>query len=160
VAAWEKPTVAEFKTQFRRDFKYAPDSDPTNLDYICDVDITNAYSQADVNFNPGLGFGTDAERTLAYLFLAAFYLVFDLQNSAQGVGSQSNFPISSKSVGNVSISFQIPESLMKNPSIAIYSQNGYGLKYISLVYPFLIGNVGTVWGTTTISQGLPGPYAV
>ena len=33
---WEAPTVSDFKAFFVRDFPYAPEDDPTNLDYIVD----------------------------------------------------------------------------------------------------------------------------
>ena len=37
--SWTAPGVDDFKTRFRRDFEFAPDSDPENLDYITDTDI-------------------------------------------------------------------------------------------------------------------------
>lgn len=148
--SWEVPTVQAFKDQFFRDFNYAPANSPNDLKFITDRDITKAYGQARLNFNPGL-FGTNDDTTLVFLWLAAFYLVYDLQTSAQGIGSQANFPVTSRSVGNVSASFQIPDKIMKNPNYAIYAQNGYGMKYLSLVIPFTIGNVGIVCGTTTVA---------
>jgi len=146
--AWTKPTVAEFKTFFLRDFNFAPEgSSDINL-YILDSDITKAQNTALVNFNSGM-FDSDENTTIAFQYLTAFYLVLSLQTSAQGVGSQVNFPVSSKSVGGVSISFTIPERILKNPVFSIFAQNGYGLTYLQLCLPYTIGNVHLIEGTTT-----------
>ncbi len=148
--AFVTPSVDDFKDQFFRDFKYAPEGSENDLNFITDRDINKAYAQALINFNAGI-FGTDAEATLIFLWLAAFYLVYDLQTSAQGIGSQANFPVTSKSVGNVSASFQIPDKIMKNPTLAIYAMNGYGMKYLSMALPYTVGNVRVVNGTTTVA---------
>jgi len=148
MSAWVPPTAAEFKAFFVRDFNYAPDTDPSNLNYILDADINRAISDALINFTPGL-FETDAKTTSVFMYLAAFYLVMNLQLSSQGVGSKSNFPISSKSVGGVSVTFMIPERYMKDPYIAMLAQNGYGVNYLSFVLPYTIGNVKTIFGTTS-----------
>lgn len=147
---WTFPTVANFKAQFVRDFNYAPVSDATNLDYVTDADIQNGLNQAVANFNPTLAFANDAARTLAALYCAAFFMVSALQTSAQGVGSQSNFPITSRSVAGVSVSYQVPEPYLKNAALAIYTANGYGLTYLSYTLNLLVGHVYTVEGTTTI----------
>ena len=43
------PNVSVFKAYFNRDFNYAPASDPDNLSFITDDDITKAYAQADAS---------------------------------------------------------------------------------------------------------------
>ncbi len=142
------PTVAAFKSRFVRDFNYAPETDQSNLQYVLDADITNAYNLALLNFNPGL-YGTEAQSTEVFMWLSAFYLVFSIQTSSAGLSSQSNFPISSKSVGGVSISFNIPEVYMKDPVLSQYTQNGYGMMYLNLVMQYMVGNVRIAPGTTT-----------
>lgn len=145
---WTQPTVADFKAFFFRDFNYAPSSDPSNLKHVIDADITKAINQALLNFNEDL-FGSDDQVTMVFMYLAAFYLVYDIQTSAQGLSSQSNFQISSKSVGGVAVSYSIPDKFSRDPALAIYAQNGYGLKYLSMAIPMIIGNVQVVEGTTT-----------
>ena len=145
---WTPPTVSDFKSFFQRDFNYAPSTDPNNLDYIIDGDITKAINEGEINFNTSL-YGTDAQVTNVFMYLAAFFLVFNIQNSMKGITSQSRFPISSNSVGGVSISFQLPERYAKDPILSMYTQNGYGMKYLALSLPFLSGNVNLIEGTTT-----------
>lgn len=146
--AWIIPSADDFKGYFARDFNFAPDSDPDNLDYITDSDIDKAIAEAEINFNSAL-FGTDAQVNIVFFYLVAFYLVFNLQNSAKGISSQSKFPISANSVGGVSVSYQLPEKYSKDPTLSVYTQNGYGMKYLSLTMPFLVGNIGLQQGTTT-----------
>ena len=146
--AWVPPTVAEFKAYFTRDFPYAPAGANTNCDYVMDSDIQKAIDQTNINFNDELGM-TGNEAKIAFLFLAAFYLVVDIQMAQRGLGSQAMFPVQSKGVGSVSVSFQIPERYTKDPQVCYYSQNQYGQKYLSLVFPYMTGNVRVVEGTTT-----------
>lgn len=147
--AWTAPTEEEFKTFFVRDFAYAPEDDPDNIEYIVDADITRAISDAQMDFNESL-FGEDAQITNAFMYLAAFHLVSNLQNSAMGLNAQAKFPIQSTSAGGVSVNYQIPEKYLKNPVIAAYAQNGYGLKYLSFALPKAVGNVEMSEGTTTV----------
>lgn len=103
--------------------------------YIMDEDIQKAMSQAIVN---GKVFGEDCnEARNIYLHLVAYYLCIDIQNSSQGIGASYNGVVQSKSVGNVSESYAIPQWLTKNPMYSMYGQNGYGLKYLSLIAPYL-----------------------
>lgn len=146
--SWTQPTVADFKAYFVRDFQYAPEGSSDMSKYILDADISKAISEALVNFNESM-FDSDANTTVVFLYLAAFFLVLSLQTSAQGVGSQVNFPVNSKSVGGVSISFSIPERILKSPVFSIYAQNGYGLKYLQFVLPYTIGNAVLIDGTAT-----------
>jgi hypothetical protein len=147
--AWAFPTPAQFKAYFVRDFAYAPASDSSNTDYITDSDIAKAITDARIHFNEGLGFGSEDGMTAAAMNLIAFFLVWSLQTSAKGVGSQVNFPVSSKSVGGVSLSYQIPDRFTKNAFISLLSQNGYGVKFFMLCAPYLIGRVQVAEGTTT-----------
>lgn len=156
---WVTPSVAQFQAKFARDFNYAPVGDLNNLAYVTDNDINQAISSALQNFNPSLfGVGQNSANpnpngldnaTNAFLYLSAFYLVFSLQNSAKGISSQANFPINSKSAGGVAIAYTIPERYTKSPILSQYTQNGYGMLYLSLVLPMLVGNIRLVPGTTT-----------
>lgn len=151
--AWTAPTVAAFKTFFARDFHFASDNDPNNTDFIIDGDITRAQSEAKVNFNSAL-LADDDKTTIAFHYLTAFCLVRNIQNSTKGLSSQTRFPISSTSVGGVSVSYQIPERYAKDPYICSFAQNGYGMRYLELTLSYLKGHVVPVaGGTDGIEQG-------
>ena len=47
----------------------------------------------------------------------------------------------SKSVGSVSESYGIPSWIMNDRNLSLYAQTGYGRKYLSLIQPYLVGNV-------------------
>lgn len=145
---WSAPSVGDFKTFFARDFNFAPTDDVSNLDYIIDADLTRAIAEAVINFNSAL-YGDDAQTTLIFMYLAAFHLVANLQNSAKGISSQAKFPISSNSVGGVSLNFNIPEQYSTDAFIQQYTLNGYGMKYLSLVLPFITGNVAAAYRETS-----------
>lgn len=115
--------------------------------YVLDADITKAFAEAKILFNTGL-FETDSQIQLAYLYLTAHYLVNDIQTANQGLQSSASFPVNSRSVGSVSESYSIPDRYLKDPAMSFYTRSGYGLKYLSLVLPKLVGNVISVQGKT------------
>lgn len=146
--------VDDFKDFFVRDFQYAIASGETESiytcekDYVMDSDITKAFAEATINFNEGL-FGTDESLKITFLYLAAHYLVNDLQTAQQGAGSNGYFPVNSRSVGGVSESYSIPKWMIDDPILGLYATTRYGQKYISLIKPLLIGNVVVLEGATT-----------
>lgn len=147
-------TVDDFKSLFVRDFEYAIPVGKTESvfecqkDFIMDSDITRAFSEAKINFNESL-FSTDDSLKLTFLYLAAHYMVNDLQTAQQGIGSGAVFPVNSRTVGSVSESYSIPEWMLKDPILGSFSTTRYGQKYISLIKPLLIGNVMVYEGATT-----------
>lgn len=118
-------------------------------DYILDSDITKAFGQARINFNEEL-FGDIHTITVAYLWLTAFYLVIDIQASTSGLASSFQGFTSSKSVGDVSESYSIPQWMMNSPIFGYYYNNAYGRKYLSLLAPYCVGNVIYSIGGTTL----------
>lgn len=186
-------TVADFKTQFPRDFPYlpvydaaelyntgdkvyyaitklfyvalvngitgvTPDSDPTkwevqattsdNVDnYVSDADITRAFAEAQVVFNQAL-WSSDANITLGYLYLTAHYLVNDLRAAMGGISANVAMPLSSRKVGNVAETYEIPAAYTEDPVYAFYLGSPYGVKYLSLIWSKLRGNIGVVCGAT------------
>jgi hypothetical protein len=146
--SWTAPTIAEFKAFFVRDFPYAPSGDEGNLEYILDADITKAIAEGQINFNEDL-FATEAQATLAFMYLAACLLVTNILNSSNGLSAQAKFAIQAASVDGVSQSFAIPEDFLKDSSFSIYAGNAYGVKYLSLVIPLCIGNITITQGYTT-----------
>lgn len=116
--------------------------------YITDDDIEKAMSQAKLNSNSRFG-SDDKDRITIYLHLVAFYLCIDIQNASSGVNSSYRGVMSSKSVDGVSVSYDIPQWMKDNPMYSLYSQNGYGLKYLSLIAPYLACTVLFSTGRST-----------
>lgn len=106
------------------------------LDYITDEDIAKAMTQALISANDKFGSTCQEKRTI-YLHLVAFYLVMDWKNAAAGASSAYAGFTASKSVGDVSESYNFPTWLTNSPMYSIYSTNGFGLKYLSLILPYL-----------------------
>jgi hypothetical protein len=145
---WTQPTPAEFKSYFLRDFPYAPSSDPNSLKYITDGDISKAIGEALFNFNSGLG--SESQATVMFMYLAAHYLVLNIRMSSKGLDSQADLLAQSKSVGSVSVGYQIPDKIAKNPVFAAYMTTAYGAKYLELAMKYLIGRASVATGTTTV----------
>ncbi len=148
------PSVADFKSQFNREFAYG-----TSLANVQDNDIQRAINEASIAFNPGLWDGTTplgqtTELNIAYLYLAAHYMTLNIQgagglssvNFGRGVKSTGGGTIQTKSVGSVSIAYAIPEDVSKSPILGQYMRTDFGQKYLTLIAPRLVGNVGIVSG--------------
>lgn len=118
------------------------------LNYLQDSDIERAFKEAKVNFNPNL-FLEDDTAEMVFYYLAAHYLVIDKNNALNPFGLGFNGFTQSKSVGSVSESYGIPQWMLNNPSLSAYAQTGYGRKYLSLITPYLVGQVILVKGCTT-----------
>lgn len=115
--------------------------DNTNNKRVMDSDITGAIGDAQFNVAPGL-FGTQAQFTRAFLYLAAHQLIEKLKMAAAGVQSQYGWLTAHKSVSGVSQSFKIPAVVADNPFLANISTTRYGAMYIQIVAPLLVGNIG------------------
>jgi len=140
---WTAPTVANFKTQFLRDFPYGTDINTS----VLDADIVNAFNQVDITINQQL-WGSQTAFTLGYLLLAAHFLVLTLRSSSQGLNGQYNWAQNSKSVGSVSESFSIPQRILDNPDFMAYTKTNYGSQYLNLLWPKLSGQMFSVMGRT------------
>lgn len=116
--------------------------------YIQDSDILRAFNEAKVNFNAAL-FGDDDTVKMVFLYLAAHYLVIDLNNAMNPLAVGFMGFTQSKSVGSVSESYAVPQWMLNNRTLSAYAQTGYGRKYLSLIQPYLIGNLIFVPGRTT-----------
>ena len=105
-------------------------------DYVTDSDLMKAFSQALANSSTR--FGKDCqEKIMIFLHLWAFYLVMDAQNAATGLGSSYGGLVASKSVDGVSESYNFPTWMTDSPMYSLFSSNGYGLKYLSLILPYI-----------------------
>ncbi len=116
-------------------------------DFVLPQDITNAFLEAQAIFNQAL-FGDDATIKMAYLYCTAHYLVNDLRAALQGIESSGNFPVSSRSVGSMSESYQIPDIYKDHPQLAFFTTSAYGMKFLSIALPNLVGNIRAVHGGT------------
>lgn len=105
-------------------------------DYVTDEDIQKAMTQAINNCNENFG-ETDEEKVNIYLHLVAFYLVMDMKNAQTGLNGGVAGAVTSTHVGDVSESYAIPQWMLTDPMYSIFAQNGYGLKYLSLIAPYL-----------------------
>lgn len=140
--AYVLPTVSEFKSRFDRDFPYS--TDQTDLTKVRDKDITLAQTQAAANFNVEL-WENQTVFAEAFNLLSAHYLCSNLLASSQGVRGAGVWLTNSKTVGNVSESFNIPERVMKSPTLSLYSRTTYGCVYLSIIAVRLIGNVAGIF---------------
>lgn len=116
-------------------------------DYVQDDDIDRAFDEAEFNINQGI-FSTDAQIQLAYLYVTAHYLVNDMRAAMQGIESSGSFNVSARSVGRVSETYAIPQRYLDSPALSFFTTSAYGMKYLSLVMPHLVGNIGIVGGGT------------
>ena len=115
------------------------------LNYTQDSDILEAINEAFVNFNERL-FPDEATAKLVFLFLAAHYLTLDFNIA---LGNAQIGITTSKSVGSVSESYAVPQWLLNNAALSSYATTPYGIKYASLIRPYLVGNFFIVRGNTT-----------
>lgn len=113
--------------------------------YVSDEDIERAKGEACVNFNIQVTADKMAAR-LIFLYLWAFYLAYDLSLAQSGAYGSVNYPATSVTVGSVSESYYVPKAYLEDPVLGFYARNGFGLKYLNLVYANMIGNVKVVAG--------------
>ena len=116
------------------------------LNYTQDSDILEAINEAFVNFNEGL-FPDEATAKLVFLFLVAHYLTVDFRIA---LGNLQVGITTSKSVGSVSESYTVPQWLLNNAALSAYATTPYGIKYASLIRPYLVGNFFIVKGGVTV----------
>jgi len=138
-------TIADFKAHFFRDFVYSATVDPNK---VTDADIQKAFDEAKVNFNEGLWTSQDQIK-MAFLYMAAHYVVSDIQTAKQGLNSVSTFPTSSRSVGSVSESYTVPDWVTHSKFLSQFANTRYGLKFCSLIRPRLVAGVAVYPGATT-----------
>lgn len=113
--------------------------------YIIDSEIEEAFNEAGCVFNTSL-WANDEVMKKAFLYLVAHYLCLDARTGRQGIESFGEFAVSSRSVGDVSESYSIPDKYLSDPVLSYYTKTGYGLKYLSMLIPALRGNVACIFG--------------
>jgi len=143
MSAFTNPSVSDFKVYFVRDFSYGADAAIN----VMDSDITKGIDDASVFINTEL-FGEQDIYDVAFLNLAAHFMVMSLQASSQGVNGQFEWNHGSKGVGSISESFQVPQRIMENPQYAWLVKTHYGLKFLMMILPQLSGQIYTIAGST------------
>lgn len=114
--------------------------DNTNTERVTDFDIARAFNAAEsFNMTRTLS-GSQAAFTYAYGLLSAHYLCETLQAGGSGLGGKADWLTSSRSVGNVSESYNIPTRVLNSPFLAKLSRTTYGAQFLELVSASLIGN--------------------
>lgn len=129
---------------FDTDWKLYDDS---ILNYCTDEDIQEAIQEASINFNKNL-FSDCIKAKTAFGLLVAHFLTVDFNNA---LGLNGFGLTTSKSVGSVSEGYTIPVWITNNEVLSTYATTGYGVKYASLIRPFLVGNVMLFKGGVTVS---------
>lgn len=114
--------------------------DDSREDYVRDRDITRAIGDASLNVNQAL-FPDQASFSQAFGYYCAHCLVERLRAAGEGLRSQFNWLNQSKTVGDVSASYQIPKQILNDPFLALISQTTYGARYLEIITPFLRGNM-------------------
>lgn len=149
---YDKPTVADFKAFFSRDFPYAPDPVPPATEQdpslgVTDKDITRAFFEGQVSANIDLSPDQDIY-TMWYLYAAAHFLVMDLRASAGGLEGSFQWTTQSKSVGSVSESYAIPQIVIDNPLLNMWTKTPYGAKLLQMMLPYFVAPIFPVCGMT------------
>ncbi len=112
--------------------------DDSRLDFVTDSDISGAILDAQFNSSQSL-FDSQTGFSRAFLYLAAHNLVERLLAAGEGLKSQYNWLTASKAVGSVQESFIVPDRISRDPMLSAYSKTRYGLLYLQIISPLLIG---------------------
>ena len=118
------------------------------MDKVRNKDIAVALTQAAASINEGL-FETQALWTEAYLLLTAHQLVMMFGASSQGLASQFDWVSNSKSAGNISAAYTIPDRIVQSPTLSIFSKTTYGALYLAIIWPRMIGQIAIAEGATS-----------
>jgi hypothetical protein len=102
-----------------------------------------------------------SEAQIAYLYLTAHLMVLSLQNAGglgapdSKLGGQSTGGgiINNKTVGGISVGYEMPEFVRTRPALSQYMRTGYGQKYLQIITPKLAGRrVMVVGGEPTVGN--------
>lgn len=143
------PVIADFKAKFNREFIYGD-----GQDNVMDADITRALDEVPPLYNQSL-LDTEADQVSAYLYLAAHFLVTNIQSAGglsatqrgRGVRNVSEGIQVSKGVGQANVTYQQPPKWIAE-SITFYPlwQTDFGKRYLTMIGPRLAGNFHVVAG--------------
>ncbi len=124
-------SVEQFKDHFDRgQFTYGD-----TIPQVRDKDIAAAINEVSLTINLRL-FPNEDMNLLAQKLLTAHFLTEDLR--AEETKGQAVFNQSNRTVGSISESIAIPDWVMRG-QLAIYATTHYGVKWLRISAPFLIG---------------------
>lgn len=151
------PQVSDFEAFFGREFQYGP-----ALNQVRPTDINRALAEAGILFNASLFDSTTiliqvptlTESAIAYLYLSAHVLAKNLQGAGglhakpqqAGATQRGTGIVESKSVGQVSVNLAILDIARSSPVLSPFLETDFGKRYLTMLYPRLIGNVAVVSG--------------
>lgn len=142
--SFTQPTIAEFKATFDRDFTYG-----TGKETVRDSDIQRALDGAATVFNPAIW--DDTEGKTAYEYLSAHFLVLNIQMAGgltkkNGTQNRGGGITQSKGAGQVNVAYGIPPRILEDAVLNQFMRTDYGMRYLQLITPRLIGNMAVVSG--------------
>lgn len=157
------PSAADFKAYFSLDFPFGEGSAAVSeqevqkaLNQVAGGSYWNAalFSLAPLPALPGSATPVMNEATVAFLNAAAHYLYLNLKSRGGlhapgfkgGPSSAAQGPLASKTVGPVTQAFQWPEAVTGDPMLFQFTLSTYGVTYLGMLTPKLVGNVGLVMG--------------
>lgn len=122
--------------------------DNTDTTKVTDYDIVTGFNAAtQFNLNASL-FTSQYAYSYAINLLSAHYMILNLQAGNTGIFGKAEWLTSSKTVGNVTEGYVIPDRVMKSPFLSKLSKTTYGAQFLELVSPLLIGNIRSYYGGT------------
>ena len=120
--------------------------DDTTKRYVRDKDIQRAQTAAFNSF-PCDTFET-SQIPYAFNLLSAHFLLLNIQASSQGLRGQGEWLVNSKSVGDLTASYTIPDKIAQSPFLSPMTKTPYGLQYLGILAQYLVGNFASVPGMT------------
>ena len=148
-------TLDDFKKRFVRDFKYG-----SGTDTVMDSDIETAMQDSMSVFNPALFSVADGWK--GFLYLTAHYVRINiegaggLQAESEGLGveNQAEQVLSGAGISGVNKNYVEPPDWVKRiPLLQQVWLTTYGQKYVAMVQPKLVGDVGIVSGPSDFLGG-------
>lgn len=118
-------------------------------DWILDLDILRAMGEAIFKFNKSLF--TEEKGKMIFLYLTMFFLVYDRQMAASGLGggSAGAGPVLHRTVGKMSVTYMESKLFKNYPSYEFLASNDYGRKAFNLMMPYLRGGLRVLRGGST-----------
>lgn len=122
--------------------------DDTNMNYVRDVDITNAMTMALKNFNQA-NFPDQDTYNIGVLLKTAHMLCLRLRAASQGArGRGGEWIRTAFNVSELGASFDFPDKIKRSAILAPFMETTYGCQYLQLISPNLVANVRSVIGHT------------
>jgi hypothetical protein len=149
------PQASDFQAYFTREFVYG-----SGGDFVTANDINRALAEALPLVNQGL-LDTLGEQITMYLYAAAHFLVMNIQGAGglsavprgRGVRDNAEAVIVTKSVGQVSVTYQVPPTWIQNSMTLLpFFRTNFGQRYLQMIGPRVVGNAMVACGPNDVFQ--------